>query len=125
MQTNNTFHNKYWDYSRHWHSGSEAYASGEQLQDALFSGWNLDKVVFRTEHKMRHSARHIVFFVVVLWKNGERCNMPVLANPYVERLLNQHNVHVINVERRHQYAEKQTAEAPMELHYIQEVANIG
>ncbi len=125
----NIIHNKYWDSVRHWHEESEPYASGEQLQDALFAGWELDKIVFRTEHKLQHSGRHIVFFVVVLWKDGEQCNMPVLVNPYIERLLANKSVHVINVERRQntieESAQRFADETPLELHYTQEVAHIG
>ena len=93
-------HNRYHDCTRHWHPLSEPYASGEQLQQMLHDGWELDKVVFRTEHHLKSSYRTTIFYVVVLWRNGIRINMPVLVNPFIENLIAQSDAKLVNVERR-------------------------
>lgn len=102
MFTKTSFlHNRYWESARHWHAKSEPFASGEQLQQALFNGWQLDKIAFRTEHPLKTSGRLIVFYVVMLVKDGEKQHMPVLVNPFVERLIAEKNVQLIRVERHH------------------------
>ncbi|MEQ8673138.1 MAG: hypothetical protein RLP44_07110 [Aggregatilineales bacterium] len=110
----NFLHNKYWDYSRHWHPQSEPYASGEQLQQVLFDGWELDKVAFKTTHPLKTSGRLIVFYVVTVLKVGEKRHIPVLVNPFVERLLVENNVQLINVERHHPRKIKADAELTQE-----------
>ena len=93
-------HNRYWDTTRHWHASSEPFASGEQLQSMLREGWEMDKVVFRTEHHLKNSNRIIIFYVIALFRADEKMNMPVLANPYIDSLVACRDVQVVYVERR-------------------------
>ena len=98
--------NKYLDKDIHWHAESQPFASGHQLNSKLHNGWGIDDIVFRTEHHVKVTHRTITFYVIVLVKDGEKLNMPVLANPYVDRIVKQAGVKVFNVERRNRYLEK-------------------
>ena len=95
--------NKYLDKDVHWHPQSQPYASGHQLNSKLNNGWVIDNIVFRTEHRVQVTHRTITFYVVVLIKDGEKLNMPVLANPFVDRVVKEAGVKIFTVERHNKH----------------------
>lgn len=71
---------------RHWHPDSEPYTGGDSLATALADGWQLTALpryqVYRFD-----SRRHVHLYFFELERLGEHRTMPVLANPFVERLI--------------------------------------
>ena len=107
--------NKYLDKNVHWHPKSQPYASGHQLNSKLNNGWIIDNIVFRTEHHVQVTHRTITFYVIVLIKDGEKLNMPVLANPFVDRIVKKAGVKVFNVERHNKHFESSKPKETQEL----------
>ncbi len=80
------FHYVYQDIYRHWHADSERYTGGDALNTALDEGWIINDVVgFQEVHHM--GARGTVIFHFELKRNNEAVTMPVVGNPYVDRLV--------------------------------------
>jgi hypothetical protein len=84
---------------RHWHAGSEKYASGASLATAIYLGWTMNEIVYREEHW--RAGRCSSVYHVTLGRGSEIMKMPVIANPYVTRLLNESPVQVVLIAERH------------------------
>ena len=80
-------HFDYLDVTRHWHSESEKYAGGDALMTYINEGWSLKETVFLEEY-WHAGVRLVTIFHCELEHDGETVKMPVLANPYVTRILN-------------------------------------
>jgi len=83
-QSSVDFHVEYLEIYRHWHSGSEQFASGDALVTALQDGWKLLEPVY--EEKYWHAGtRLVVVYHGFLERDGERMLMPVISNPFIRR----------------------------------------
>ncbi len=80
-------HFDYMDVTRHWHAESEKYAGGDALMTRLNDGWMLKETVFLEEY-WHAGVRLVTIYHCELELDGESEKMPVLANPYVGRMLN-------------------------------------
>jgi hypothetical protein len=80
------FHIQYLDVNRHWSPRSEKFAGGDNLLTALMRGWEIsDKV--EKESYWHAGVRQITVYHFRLRRNDQEIAMPVLANPYVNRML--------------------------------------
>jgi hypothetical protein len=80
-------HEYYTRQPRHWDPQSEPYTGGDSLLTALRTGWTIQNnhVI---EHKISLSGgRMTTIYYVLLMKATHRRIMPVITNPFVERLL--------------------------------------
>lgn len=87
------------DVFHHWHGPSQKFAGGDSLMTALFLGWSLKKVVLLEKH-WRTGARRMNIYHFELFREDEVMAMPVLANPYVERLIAEQGLEVVALVRR-------------------------
>ena len=79
-------HEYYTATDRHWHAGSEPYTGGDSLLTAIRNGWNLLNLAY--EHKMElRGGRTVCVYYFQLIRSSERIVMPVVENPFIERLL--------------------------------------
>jgi hypothetical protein len=79
-------HEYYTATDRHWHAGSESYTGGDSLLTAMRNGWNLLNLAY--EHKMElRGGRSVCVYYFQLIRSSERIVMPVVENPFIERLL--------------------------------------
>ncbi|MCU0495713.1 MAG: hypothetical protein MUF87_00015 [Anaerolineae bacterium] len=80
------YHVEYMDVSQHWCPVSEKYAGGDCLITALSKGWQMNDVI-QTETRWFAGMRSINIYHIELHRNGEQMIMPVLDNPYIDKLL--------------------------------------
>ena len=86
LQNLTDYHFAYQDLYRHWHAESERYTGGDALNTALDEGWSFNDVVgFQEIHHM--GARGTVIYHFELTRDEETVTMPVIGNPYVDRLV--------------------------------------
>jgi hypothetical protein len=71
---------------RHWHRESEAYAGGDSLATALFLGWTIREIVWLKEYSYRGSRQAVVYYFQ-LKRDKDYMSMPVISNPYVEKII--------------------------------------
>jgi hypothetical protein len=85
---------------RHWAPDSQAYAPADVLQQYLRSGWELDTLAAVETFYMAGYRRSDIYYFT-LKRNTEYIEMPVLANPVVFRIIQEHKLNVlrINVSR--------------------------
>lgn len=83
---------------RHWHGQSEKFAGGDSLATALFLGWKFNPIVL-VDTYWHFGTRQVHVYHFELIRGGETVSMPVLGNPYVERLITQHDLQVMPVDR--------------------------
>lgn len=79
-------HFEYMDVTRHWSPNSQKYAGGDALITFLSSDWALQEIVFYEEHWLA-GGRVVTVYYFELKRNGEELIMPVLVNPYVNRMV--------------------------------------
>ena len=79
-------HSDYLDVTQHWSDTSEPYAGGDALVTFLARGWEIDSEV-RVEERHFAGQRSVAVYHLTLERNGETMDMPVLRNPYVNRIL--------------------------------------
>jgi hypothetical protein len=82
------WHTSYWRMVRHWHVGSEAYAGGDCLLTALNEGWTVSTQVTADEH-WHAGTRCVKVYSFELTFGDATVTMPVITNPFVERLIAQ------------------------------------
>jgi hypothetical protein len=68
---------------RHWDGESQRYAGVDQLITSLLNGWDVDDVVL--VEKPADSSAQVYHFC--LRRADTLIEMPVLANPHVERII--------------------------------------
>lgn len=86
------------DIYRHWHPQSEVYAGGDALATALFEGWK-PKIIVLLEHHWHGGSRRINIYHFELQRGGSTMAMPVLGNPYVERLISEQGLRVVHLSK--------------------------
>ena len=87
---------------RHWHSKSERFAGGDCLASALMTGWTL-KVPIVMDVYWCMGSRQVNVYHCDLVRDEERMHMPVLGNPYMDRLVHQMQLPVIVSEEPKQF----------------------
>ena len=90
-------HVDYLDVEQHWSPKSEKYAGGDGLVTALDRGWEISGDV-RREEKQYAGLRTVTIYHVPLVRGDETMTMPVLHNPYVNRLLRLSSIRVVDVQ---------------------------
>ncbi len=87
-------HADYLDVTQHWSPTSEKYAGGDSLVTMLDRGWELHGEAV-CEEKRYAESRSITIYHIRLERNGEKIIMPVVQNPYVNKVLRSHNVRFV------------------------------
>ena len=90
------------DFYRHWHSKSERFAGGDCLATALIQGWVL-KVPIVMDVYWCMGSRQVNVYHCDLVRDEERMHMPVLGNPYMDRLIQDMQLPVIVSEEPKQF----------------------
>ncbi len=88
------WHSSYWRIVRHWHADSERYAGGDCLLTALHNGWVVSERVIADEH-WHAGTRCVMVYYFELTRGDEIMTMPVITNPFVERLMAENALRVI------------------------------
>lgn len=100
---NNTvsnYHAQYFEVtSQHWHPTSEQFAGADNLITAVNEGWEFDETVILRPHWYAGQRRVDVFYFT-LTRNDEQMTMPVINNPYVERLIATHHIKVVEKDQK-------------------------
>ncbi|RMG83687.1 MAG: hypothetical protein D6712_12695 [Chloroflexi bacterium] len=87
------YHVQYLDVTKHWHPDSQPFAGGDALATALDEGWQITGPVIREDYW--HSMRCVPIYHFTLTRDGETRHIPVISNPYVNRLVKQLNLEII------------------------------
>jgi hypothetical protein len=91
-------HFEYMKVVRHWHAPSEKYTGGDSLLTALYKGWTLNNVVYSEAHWYA-GTRCVIVYYFELTRGAETVVMPVITNPYVERLIAETPLQQIPLEK--------------------------
>ncbi|MCC7446885.1 MAG: hypothetical protein IT324_05675 [Anaerolineae bacterium] len=84
------------DEHRHWCPVSEKYAPADVLLDYLRQGWELDKLVaVETFYFAGYRCSDIYYFT--LYRDDLSCEMPVLANPIVLRVVEEQQLSILRI----------------------------
>lgn len=87
LDTNiSNWHYAYMAMIRHWHPESEKYTGGDALFTALENGWQLHQEVEYEEYWLA-GVRSVLVYRFKLTRDGETMVMPVIRNPYVNRIV--------------------------------------
>jgi hypothetical protein len=70
---------------RHWDAASERYAGGDSLANLLQAGWTPLQVVIEVNGRPTH--RWVTVYHFELKRGDKTVVMPVIANPWVKRLV--------------------------------------
>ena len=80
-------HFEYMDVVRHWSPTSENFAGGDVIVTLLTGeGWKIGETIFCEEYWCAGS-RLVTIYHMELHRSGETMTVPVLANPYVRRMV--------------------------------------
>lgn len=90
------------DFYRHWHPKSERFAGGDCLATALMLGWTLQKPIIMDIYWCAGS-RQVNVYHCHLVRDEQHLHMPVLGNPFMDRLVSQMNLPVIVSEEPKQF----------------------
>ena len=80
-------HEKYTDKPRHWNARSEAFAGGDHLLTAIRLGWEIAEPTIYAEQHWLSGTRPVTVYHFVLSRATKTMIMPVVSNPFVERLI--------------------------------------
>jgi hypothetical protein len=86
------------DIYRHWHAQSEHFAGGDCLATLLLTGWTIKNAVFMDTYWLA-GTRQVHVFHFEVSRGDASVSIPVLGNPYVDRLIQQYDLMVVAVER--------------------------
>jgi len=100
-------HFEYIDVTRHWCPRSERYAGGDALITFLSDGWAMSDQVYREEHW--NSGRVVNVYYFELKRDDETIMMAVIANPFVDRLVDESELRVMPmaVTQRERFRQQQ------------------
>src|SRR5690606_15045014 len=93
----NNFHAEYLDVVQHWSPTSAHYAGGDALVTFLSQAWELCPEV-KVEDRYFAGMRSVAVYHMELERDGETLNMPVLRNPYVNRIIRMGNFKLVSAE---------------------------
>jgi hypothetical protein len=83
---------------RHWHGQSEKFAGGDCLATAIFLGWHFNPVVL-VDTYWHFGTRQVHVYHFELLRDNDTMSMPVLGNPYVDRMIAEHRLSAVPVDR--------------------------
>lgn len=92
-------HYSYFESTRNWSPESEKYAGGDALITALRRRWQVRGPVYQEDH-WQAGARLVTVYHFDLHNNDRAMEMPVLSNPYVQRMLLMLDVQIVPIEER-------------------------
>lgn len=96
MQTSSSnFHAEYMDVTQYWSPVSQPFAGADQLITLLSEGWQMGPTVKR-EQKQFAIARSVDIFHIELERSGEKIIMPVICNPYIERIISANKMTIVD-----------------------------
>ncbi|HEX2906873.1 MAG TPA: hypothetical protein VHO69_08440 [Phototrophicaceae bacterium] len=87
------------DIYRHWHPQSQEYAGGDALATALFMGWKAKEIILMDRRWHGGGARRVNIYHFELTRGDETLAMPVLGNPYVERVITELGLRVVQLSK--------------------------
>jgi len=96
MYTLKGTHEHYTRTHRHWCPRSEAYTGADSLLSAQRQGWRLLGLAYQ-EKVMLGAGRYTNLYHFKLAREGEVVLMPVINNPFVQRLLKTHNIAIVPI----------------------------
>lgn len=99
------YHVQYMAVTQHWSPGSEKYAGGDALVTALHNGWEMNPVVQQKTHWFGGN-RGVLIYHVELTRAEEKMVMPVINNPYVDKVICQPGVQVVPMGNQAAKADK-------------------
>ncbi|MGJ3237483.1 MAG: hypothetical protein ACFE0Q_02140 [Anaerolineae bacterium] len=79
-------HTKYTETDRHFSPKSERYTGADSLITAQRNGWRLINIAYEEQIEMR-GGRHTTLYYFKLTRNNDKMIMPIIATPFVERML--------------------------------------
>ena len=79
-------HGKYTQTDRHFCPKSEIYTGADSLVTAQRNGWRLINIVYEDQIEMR-GGRYTSLYYFKLVRHGAKMIMPILATPFIERML--------------------------------------
>lgn len=82
------YHVEYLDITQHWDAASQSYGGGDALLTFLSQGWEMETHV-EMEYKWFGGNRRVRVYHCTLRRDGQYVVIPVVHNPYVNRLLRQ------------------------------------
>lgn len=88
------FHVEYMDVVQHWSPNSEKYAGADSLLTMIYRGWEIKNPIMR-EERMFAGMRQVSIYHITLERNGERMRMPVIHNPFINRMIASNKIQVI------------------------------
>lgn len=80
------YHAEYMDVVQHWSPDTEHFAGGDALVTMMMRGWELGPTVYM-EYKHFGGNRRVRLYHCILSNRGHEIDMPVVHNPYVNRLI--------------------------------------
>ncbi len=101
------------DFYRHWHRQSERFAGGDCLATALMNGWTLKAPIINDVYWCMGS-RQVNVYHCNLVRDEETLHMPVLGNPYMDRLIHEMELPVIVSEEPKQFLLQAVAPATVQ-----------
>lgn len=84
-------HGKYTETDRHFSPQSEIYTGADSLITAQRNGWRLVNIAYEELVEMR-GGRYTALYYFKLIRNNEKMIMPIVATPFIERMLLQRKV---------------------------------
>jgi len=82
------YHVEYLDVAQHWDASSQPYGGGDALITLLSQGWEMNGTIYM-EYKWFGGNRRIRVYHCDLYRDDDHMTLPVIHNPYVNRLLRQ------------------------------------
>lgn len=95
--TSSNYHMDYFDVAQHWHPDSEKYAGGDALVTLLSNGWEIQREV-GVEDRFFAGLRSVSVYHLTLKRGDEVMRMPVIRNPYINRIIRLGGYVQVNVE---------------------------
>lgn len=92
-RTPSNYHVEYMDVVQHWAPDTERFGGGDALITAMMFGWELNPTIYM-EYKHFGGNRRVRVYHCNLTRRDETMVIPVVHNPYVNRLIRQMQLQV-------------------------------
>lgn len=103
----NNSHFNYLEVHRHWSPESEHFAGGDCLVTALNDGWGFNDDIY-VEEFWHAGMRHVVVYHFELTRGTEAITMPVICNPYIDRVVSQLELNLHPLDEKTEVRRTQT-----------------
>jgi hypothetical protein len=92
VYTSDHTHEAYTRINRHWCSESEKWYTGaDSLLTAQRRGWTMTGTIYYEQVRLTLSRRTTIYHVMLM-RNGNQKMMPVVCNPFMQRLVEKANI---------------------------------